>query len=394
MQVDVIIIGGGAVGLTLAARLVPTGLRIALVDAQPKPTVNPLATPDARVVALNLASKDILMSAHAWNHIDVDAAAAFVAMQVWDAHGFGNIYFDSDDLGEKALGYIVRNRNLQTALWHYLQSVQTVVDYTGHHVAAIEQYDDGVQVQLMAKEAMPALTLFGRLLVGADGAQSYVRRTLGVEVHQRDYEQSAIVATLTHEQPHESIARQSFLPEGPLAFLPLHDAHTSSIVWSTSREQAQHLSSLSPDEFCSECASAFHYRLGRVTSASLPLMFPLQMQHAKSYVQENIVLIGDAAHTIHPLAGQGLNLGLQDANTLANVIAHAHARGRNFASYATLRAYERARKGPNWLMMGVMESFHRLFTASSPTVSLLRNYGLNVADKSCLKYFFMRKAAG
>jgi 2-octaprenylphenol hydroxylase len=393
-QVDVIILGGGVVGLTLAACLSRAELRIAIVDAQKKPSLTEMTSTDHRVVALNLASKDILTEIDVWQRLTTTHAAPFVAMQAWDAQGFGNIHFDSDDIGELALGYIVHQHHLQVALWQQLQSSPFIHDFTGQRVSELVRTANGASLVLATPESDQPITISGRLLVGADGAQSYVRRTLGIETHQRDYDQSAIVATVMHDQPHQSIARQSFLPDGPLAFLPLHEAQTSSIVWSVSHAQAEHLSHLTEAQFCDELSSAFHYRLGRVISSSAPLAFPLRMMHAKSYVQDAIVLIGDAAHTIHPLAGQGLNLGLQDAACLAEVISTAHARNRNFASYATLRAYERARKGPNWLMMGVMESFHQLFTASSSTISVLRNYGLNCVDRSCLKYFFMRKATG
>jgi 2-octaprenylphenol hydroxylase len=222
--------------------------------------------------------------------------------------------------------------------------------------------------------------LHAPLVVGADGAQSWLRSQCAFAVEERSYEQEAIVCHVTLEKPHQNTAWQRFMRHGPLAFLPLADAQQASIVWSTNTETAEQMMAMSDEFFHAYLSEAICQTFGRITQSSARQRFPLIMRHAKEYVKPRVALIGDAAHTIHPLAGQGLNLGLGDAKALADTLQRAHACGRDVGGLSTLRRFERARREPNTTMLLGMRGLQRLFASPSPWVKLLRNQGLTLAD--------------
>ncbi len=387
---DLIISGGGMVGAMLACALGQTDLNIALLEGMPLERIRPNAELDYRVSAINRASQRIFAAVGAWENMTAWRISPFRAMQVWDAAGSGEIHFDSADLGEPLLGWIIENRVIQAALLERAQQLPTV---TLCCPAALESAEP------LAGNGWRALLTDGcvlttRLLVGADGAQSQVRQLAGIDTRGWDYDQQAVVANVRTAEPHQQTAWQRFLPAGPLAFLPLSDGRCS-IVWSTAPEMADELLTRDETGFAETLAAAFDQRLGAIVEVGPRSAFPLRLQHARAYVKPGLALIGDAAHVVHPLAGQGVNLGLLDAATLAEVILDALATGHDFSSIKTLRRYERRRKGDNLLMLGVMDGFKRLFGNTLPPVRLLRNLGLNLTDAiGPLKNGIARRAMG
>ncbi len=388
---DLIISGGGMVGAMLVCALGQTDLNIALLEGTPLERIQPNTKLDYRVSAINRASQRIFAAVGAWENMTAWRVSPFRAMQVWDAAGSGQIHFDSADLGEPLLGWIIENRVIQAAL---LERAQQLPAVTLRCPAALESAEPltengGWQVQLT-----DGCVLTTRLLVGADGAQSKVRRLADIDASGWDYDQQAVVANVRTAEPHQETAWQRFLPAGPLAFLPLADGRCS-IVWSTAPETADELLARDEADFARMLADAFDRRLGEIVEVGPRSAFPLRLQHARAYVKPGLALIGDAAHVVHPLAGQGVNLGLLDAATLAEVILDALATGHDFSSIKTLRRYERRRKGDNLLMLGVMDGFKRLFGNTLPPVRLLRNLGLNLTDAiGPLKNGIARRAMG
>ena len=389
-RVDVLIVGGGIAGLTLAALLRDSPLRVALVERQPLPALD--AAPELRVSAIGRAAMQVFDDCGALPALLGDEpfrAAAFTDMHVWDSTGAGELHFDSAEVGLDALGYIIENRRIQRALWQRIDTAGNIELLCPAAVQHIARDADGLRVQLDHGESLHC-----RLIVGADGLQSAVRRFAGIDYAVQDYRQRALVCTVKTELAHQHTAWQIFLPGGPLAFLPLFAAAESdqcSIVWSLPQAEAESLLALEEASFIARLEQAFEYRLGRLQPASERAAFPLRHGHAASYVQSNLALVGDAAHIIHPLAGQGANLGLLDARELARVILDAHAGRRQWWARHTLRAYERARKGENRVMEAAMSGFNLLFSNDNPWLAMARNAGLNLVDHAPLiKHQFMR----
>jgi 2-octaprenylphenol hydroxylase len=388
-QYDIVVIGGGMVGAALACAAGLRDLRIAVIDGHPPQRVWPEGQADLRVSALSRASQRILERIGAWPRITALGASPYREMVVWDAIGGAEIGFDSADLGEPDLGHIVENRVTRLALWEQLEQSDKV---TLHCPATIEM--------LAIDEAAGTIRLSdghllrARLVVGADGRESLVRETLGIAVSSRDYDQQAIVANVEVGHWHRETAWQRFLPTGPLAFLPLADGRCS-IVWSAEERRAGELLNLDDAAFLAELEQAFQQRLGPILSAGPRAAFPLRMQHAAEYVRPRAALIGDAAHTVHPLAGQGVNLGFLDAASLIDALDHALARGRDIGTLATLRRYERARRGDNAAMLTAMDLFKHLFSNRLPPLVAGRNLGLAAANRiKPVKHLFMRQALG
>lgn len=387
---DLIIAGGGMVGSALACALGAADLKIALLEGAPLERIRPGLDLDSRVSAISRASQRIFAAVAAWDGMTAWRVSPFRDMRVWDATGFGSIHFDSADLGEPLLGWIIENRVIQYALLERARQLPAV-DLLCPAVLETAEPLPGNGWRVRLNDGREFTT---RLLVGADGAQSKVRQLAGIDIGGWGYAQKAVVGNVRTAESHQETAWQRFLPAGPLAFLPLHDGRCS-IVWSTTPEQADALLALDESAFAEALAEAFDRRLGSIVEVGPRGAFPLRLQHAHAYVKPGLALIGDAAHVVHPLAGQGVNLGLLDAATLAEVILDALVAGQDFASFKTLRRYERWRKGDNLLMLGVMDGFKRLFGASLPPVRLLRNVGLNLTDAAGpLKNLIARRAMG
>lgn len=384
---DVIIVGGGMVGATLACALAEQHRSVAIIEAfEPKPYADDDAF-ELRVSAISRASQQIFENLGIWPLIEKRRMAAYDRMVVWDEGTDGIIHFDAADIAEPNLGHIIENRVIQTALLEKIQGIDDIELLCPERIKSIDYEEERVVVNLESGTSFDAA-----LLVGADGARSQVRQAAGIG-HSvvRDYGQKAIVCVARTERSHEYTAWQRFLNTGPLAFLPLPDVHHSSIVWSADNDYADELMKLSDEDFTARMTAAFESQLGRVTWTSERAAFPLRGTQAEHYVLPRLALVGDAAHTIHPLAGQGVNLGLLDAAALAEVLEGERDPGR----LLTLRRYERARRGENTIMMHSMEGFQRLFGSQLPVVSVLRGAGLSLVDRiPVLKEQFMYQALG
>jgi 2-octaprenylphenol hydroxylase len=385
---DVIIVGGGLVGLSLAAALGRADFSVALVESQEPRSDWPAGSIDLRVYAITRASQRLLADLGAWPAIQ-PAAGPFREMVVWDAGGGGDIHFDSAELGEAYLGHIVESRVIEAALIEVIADTPAVQRYCP---AAVKEFSESAGRQQIELEDGSRLS--ASLLVGADGRDSRVRGYAGIHARASDYGQQALVAVVSTERPHAETAWQRFLPGGPLAFLPLYDGR-SSIVWSSASEDAGRLLALDEAEFCEALGEAFDHRLGGILACGERALFPLQRQYAPDYVRPGIALVGDAAHVIHPLAGQGVNLGLKDVGRLAGELLAARRDRRDLGSLAVLRRYERARKGDNLAMMAVMDGFKRLFGNRVAPLCWARNVGLDLVDAAPpLKNWIMRRAMG
>ena len=386
---DIIVVGGGMVGASFACAAAQQGFTVTILDVNKDDFSYLDEEADIRVSALTRASQKILESVGAWQLMPEGRSSPYQDMHVWDAMGDGVIHFDSADLGEPNLGHIVENGIILQSLYRVIENTPGINFIAPAVITSIEYFDDHVEVS-----CEDGLSLSADLLVGADGARSRVRELAGISTRGWAYDQTGVVATLTTENPHQFTAWQRFMPTGPLAFLPLADGR-SSIVWSTSPEQAEELLALEDEAFCDAVTTAFEGTLGRVTATSKRGAFPLRMQHANEYVKPRLALIGDAAHTIHPLAGQGVNLGFGDAASLVDVIAEAKATGKDIGDYSVLRRYERWRKGQNVSMMASMDGFKRLFSNNNSLLGSIRNLGLNLMNKMTpMKNMVMRQAMG
>jgi len=393
---DVLIAGGGPVGAcagALLARAAPAAsgaLRIGILEPQRPAAAAREAAIDLRVSAVSRASERILKSAGAWERIPAERISAYERMRVWHESeapfSSGALVFDAADAGEPNLGCIIENRLFQAALLDAFESAGGTVLPT--EVADLAVGDTGVQVTTSAG------TVSTRLLVGADGARSLVRERLGLTVESRSYDQIAIVAAVATARPHERTAWQRFLATGTLAFLPLCDG-LSSIVWSVDAAAAAPLLQASPEEFSAQLERAADGVLGVMRLASERLSFPLHSLAAHHYAAQRVALIGDAAHVVHPLAGQGVNLGFADAAALAEVVIAAHAGREDVGAQRVLRQYERWRRSETAVMATAIDLFNRFLAHGSGPLSRLAQRGLAIVNRSPeVKRIFMARALG
>lgn len=381
---DVLIIGGGVVGLTAALAMAQRGYHVAVIDSGSL-TVDTAKT-DARVYAMNKASQELLSKTGVWQQLDKARVSPYQHMHVWDGSNGAFIDFDSRLIAEPDLGSIIEESILKEALLNQVKAAPLITLFAHHDVLEIKESVDGVM--LLSNTASWA----GRLLMVADGARSPAREQLKVGLTQWSYQQQALVATVKTELPHQRTAFQVFNPDGPLAFLPLAESNQCSIVWSTDIVRAQSLIKLDEDAFNNELTKAFGKKLGAVHLSSARHQFPLHMRHVKQYSGSSWLLLGDAAHTIHPLAGLGLNVGLAD---IAAWLLQVDNSPNTLFTKKMLGAYQRERKSAVWQTILLMESFKRLFGQSIGPVSFLRGMGLRACNEfTPIKRLFVQHAAG
>jgi 2-polyprenylphenol 6-hydroxylase len=422
---DLLIAGHGMVGAALACALKELPLRIGIVDSQPlrqlptgeETSAGQAPAFDSRVSAISPASRDILMQLGAWPMIAAQRHCPYSDMRVWEADGTAAIHFSAAEIHADELGYIVENRILVAALHECLrqQGNVRVLPSACVNGIALPSFDSGSvsgsDPDASARPTPAALTVTlsdgsavqTRLLIGADGASSRVRELAGFNTREWDYGHEAIVATVRTSAPHAGTAAQRFMDSGILALLPLSTAPAGSldserycsIVWSVLPGEAARLQALDDAAFCAALTRASEACFGSIDWCGPRQSFPLRQRHATDYVKAHIALIGDAAHSIHPLAGQGVNLGMLDAWALATQIRRALGEQRDFWDTRILRRYQRKRIGHNLAMMGLMEGFRRLYADQPLLLRWLRNTGMRGIDgMPVIKHQLMRQAMG
>jgi len=384
-QFDIVIVGGGMVGATLGCALGGSSLRVAIIEAQLPDEIGD--DWDLRVSSISIAGSRIFNALGAWRGMIRRRVSPYRHMRVWD--GNDEIAFHAADLGQAELGHVIENRVTQAALLERARDFGNLSIIHPARLQGLEPIATGMRLDLANGQHIEAA-----LVVGADGANSQVRSLAGIPHSASPYNQQGLVCTVRCAEPNPETAFQHFLPGGPLAFLPFNDGQ-SSIVWSLPTEQADELQAMPQAEFMVQLEQAFESRLGRVEDCGPRAAFPLIRRHAERYVSPGLALIGDAAHTIHPLAGQGVNLGLLDAASLAQVILDGHQRGRPPGELSILRRYERWRRGENELMQSSMDGFNYLFRNPSPTLTQLRRTGLKLSNRiTPIKNLFAGHAMG
>lgn len=415
---DVVIIGGGIVGLSFANELAASDLSVAIVERCESKEIT--AKADCRVSAINgfalkryyqtgVFQSGALQTGQLQDETiqetdmagGVGSAAlsqricAFEKMFVWDSEGAGQIQFDSAELGISELGAIIENTVLQKMLLDKLVAAENITYLCPEEIISIDYQSEGF-LNVDSDAAQPLESQHGSpdhsiiklasgkelhstLLIGADGVNSQVKDVASFQRYKKSYQQQGLVCNVTTSEPHQNTAWQCFMPSGPLAFLPLYNGQ-SSIVWSLDDAEAKKIKSLDDEAFKLALAEASEYKLGEIVDVGQRFLFPLSHGHASDYVKTGVALIGDAAHNIHPLAGQGANLGIADAFSLAEVILSAQKANRQWWALHSLKKYQRERKGANRLMEMSMTGFKELFGNDNAFVAELRNAGLSLVD--------------
>ncbi|MEO8002859.1 MAG: FAD-dependent oxidoreductase [Arenimonas sp.] len=391
---DIAVVGAGIVGSCAALSLARAGYRIALVEAhEPKPWSE--AMPDLRVVALAPDNKKLLDECGAWKNMAGRRVQPYTDMRVWDAAAGNELHLSASQQAQEFLGLIIENNNIADALWQAIKLESRISCFCPDKLESIEQ-ESLVTLTLKSGAVVKA-----GLVLGADGASSKVRELLGLKTNKNDYGQSGVVAYVKTERSHENTAWQRFLPTGPLAFLPCSDGRCS-IVWTLPKDEAERLLQSDEETFCRELARAFDARLGNVMEVSQRAAFPLQRQLSQEMLVGRVVLIGDAAHTVHPLAGQGVNLGLRDVSTLLDLLGKAktsveNSKQKNDAvvSQNKLERWARRRISENAIAAYSFEAINRVFSNDEVLPTLMRGHMFGMANSFLpLRSFLLRQASG
>lgn len=385
---DVAVVGAGVVGSTAALSLARENLRVAIVEAHEPPAWR-TDDPDLRVYAFAADAQSLLEELGVWSSIASARVQPYRRMRVWDAGAGGEMSFDADALGRDCLGHIVEHALLVDRLWAAVARNPKIQRSCPDKLQELEQDDSSASLVLQSGKRLRA-----RIVLGADGAASRVRELAGFGLDERDYGQSGLVAYVRTTRPHEDTCWQRFLPSGPLAFLPCSDGR-SSIVWTLPTAEAERLLDIDQADFRDELTRAFDARLGEVTEVSERRAFPLRRKLAREMLRGRVALIGDAAHAVHPLAGQGVNLGLRDVGALAALVHEAESAGRDFTSAHRLQRWARARLSENAVAAYSFEAINRIFSNDTLLPTLLRGPLLGLAGKlPPLAQFFWKRAAG
>ncbi len=385
---DVVIIGGGMVGAAVACSLGDSSLSVAIIESALPEAFEPTQAHDLRVSALSIASKNILETIGAWSGIESKRVCPFRRMRVWETAG--DTEFNSDAIDYPALGYIVENRITQLALIERLTEFKNIQLITPATIKKIN-YTVGQDSEIELEDQR---ILTAKVLVAADGGQSKVRQSVGIGVTSWDYKQHALVIYISTEYEQQDITWQRFVPSGPQAFLPL-TGKFGSIVWYNTPDEVKRLKNLPYEDLKAELITMFPDCLGEVNQVLGVASFPLKRQHAQSYVKPGVVLAGDAAHMINPLAGQGVNIGLLDAAALGEILIEASKKGEDISDISVLKRYEKLRRNENLKMMTVMDVFYQVFSNDVLPLKFIRNVGLGLAERILpAKNKVMRAAMG
>ena len=389
---DVIIIGGGLAGGTLAALLGTHGIHVACIDRD-----NPKATLDAgfdgRTTAISWGSQKIMRAAGVWDALEPHGCA-IRDIEILDGDSPTLLHFAAQEVGGESFGWIIENRLIRSALFDRMADLETVDHIAPAGAVSFTRDDDSISITLEDGRVLTAA-----LVIGADGRGSKTREWMGIEQRFWAYDQTAIVCTARHDHPHDHIAVEHFRSEGPFAILPMQDdadgTHRSSIVWTVHGKDVNDILAYSQDVFDAALTARFPDRYGSVQQMGKRFSFPLTLNHAHDYIADRMALVADAGHGIHPIAGQGLNLGLRDIAVLADLIVDAHAAGDDIGHAGLLQSYQRQRRADNMAMAGTTDTLNKLFSNRSRTLSLARKIGLRAVSRiKPVKNFFMHQAMG
>ncbi|MFZ9035430.1 MAG: UbiH/UbiF/VisC/COQ6 family ubiquinone biosynthesis hydroxylase [Francisellaceae bacterium] len=391
MNFDVIVVGGGMIGASTALELVRRNFKVGLIErssclAEPEP-----GRIERRVSAISPLSQSALAQLDSWQNIELNNLCAYKKIEVCDQNTDQQLHFNAHDIHESELGHIIENDRITHVLQQQLfkRDVPCFFNLTIDH---IQRIDDRRKWRL---ELSDGQVVFCDLIAAADGGLSSIRQYFGFGCIERPYQHTAIVATIETEYSHQQTAYQRFLKNGVLAFLPLRNSNRCSIVWSLSTSDAKRHMNQDASRFLNALNQDFNHRLGELSLLSPVMSFPLIERHVDQYYQDGVVLIGDAAHTIHPLAGQGVNLGFRDVIALCQTLSEAKEQHRDFSHASTLARFERIRRQDNSMMILSMRGFKELFCNDNPLYAAVRGWGIDKVNKTVwLKRFFMYEAMG
>lgn len=388
MKTDVIIIGGGLVGLTMACCLGSNGIKVAIIEASDPKTQNHDRF-DGRCSAIAPSSVEIFKSIKIWNKLEKHAGA-IKEIYVTDNNSPVFLHFGKQETGGGAMGYMVENRFTRRALFEKLNSLKNVKLFAPNKYKKIEYGEKFVSVTLENKEKIEA-----KLLIAADGRNSKIREQAGIKIQSHDYKQNGIVCVIKHEKPHNGVAQERFLPAGPFAILPMKDKYHSSLVWTEKSTIASKFMEMNDEDFTAEVEKRFGKYLGKLQLASQRWSYPLVLTFARKYTGKRMCLLGDSAHAIHPVAGQGLNLSWRDVKVLSEMIIETKNLGLDIGGQTVLSSYQALRRKDNIIMIAATDGLVKLFSNDSKVIGLIRDTGLALVNKvPALKRRFVSHAMG